>query len=209
MNAVQMHTEDTSSTGKSDPGPIGGNAPALQPSLSGRAGDGVESHNGLPVLRTSLAPSEVLARLLALAKRGKLAGYQALGSHPTEKVGAAFRVSVFGEPYDRELIAAVVPQGAGGGSAGGGSVVKFESRLLRKLPAIMIIATILSIQPGMWLTDSMLKLYFSWYTIETWWWYLPLVLLSIPMLWKQFKKSEAAAAADAAKVVGDIAAALK
>lgn len=170
--------------------------------LSGPTGD---ASGGLPELRTALPPSEVLARLLALAKRGKLSGYEALGSHPNQSVGAAFRVSAHGEPYDRELIASVVPDVAGDG----GSVIRFESRLLKKLPAVMIVLTVLTIQPGLWLTDSMLRLYFSWYQIETWWWYLPLVLLSLPMLWKQFKRSEAAAASEVRRVVSDIAAALK
>ncbi|MFN0010207.1 MAG: hypothetical protein ACKVS8_01040 [Phycisphaerales bacterium] len=158
------------------------------------------------MIRAALKPSEVLSRLLGMAKKGKLAGYRTLGSHPTEKSGAAFRASVFGEPYDRELIASVVPTMVDGTD---GSVVRFESRLLKKLPAVMIALTVFSFQPGLWLTHSMLKLYFTWYTIETWWWYLPLVALSVPMLWKQFKKSEAAAAADALKVIGDIQAALK
>lgn len=170
-------------------------------SLSGPPGD---ANGGLPELRTALMPSEVLARLLAMAKRGKLSGYEALGSHPSQSAGAAFKVSAHGEPYDRVLIASVVPD-----VAGGGSVIRFESRLLKKLPAVVIVLTALSIQPGLWLTDSMLRLYFSWYQIETWWWYLPLVLLSVPMLWKQFKKSEAASAAEARRVVADIAAALK
>jgi hypothetical protein len=202
MNPVALHAADTSSTEKSD---LASGGVAAQGGVGGLSGPDTaagETHNGLPVIRTGLAPSQVLERLLAMAKKGKLAGYRALGSHPTEKAGAAFRASVFGEPYDRELIASVVPDGAG-------SVLRFESRLLKKFPAIMIALTVFSIQPGLWLTDSMLKLYFTWYTIQTWWWYLPLVLLSIPMLWKQFKKSEAAAAADALKVVGDIQAALK
>jgi len=172
------------------------------PSLSGPAGG---ANPVLPELRTALVPSEVLARLLALAKRGKLSGYEALGAHPTRSAGAAFKVSARGEPYDRELIASVVPDVGGGG----GSVIRFESRLLKRLPAVVIVLTALSIQPGLWLTDSMLRLYFPWYRIETWWWYLPLVLLSVPMLWKQYRKSEAAASAEAARVAADIAAALK
>ena len=202
MNPVALHPEDTSSTEKSDVPSGGAAALGVSGALSGPGGASGETHGGFSVIRTALVPSEVLATLLTMAKKGKLAGYRALGSHPTEKSGAAFRASVFGEPYDRELIASVVPEGSG-------SVVRFESRLLKKFPAIMIVVTVLSIQPGLWLTDSMLKLYFSWYTIETWWWYLPLVLLSVPMLWKQFKKSERAAAADALKVVGDIRAALR
>lgn len=148
----------------------------------------------LGVLESPHAPSEVLARLLALAKRGKLAGYQA-GSSTGGTVGASFRASIFGEPYDRELVGVVEAK------AGGGSLIRMRSRLLKKLPAIMISVFVLTIQPGLWLTDSMLRLYFSWYRIDTWWWYLPLVLLSAPVMWKQFKKSERTAASEAALVV--------
>lgn len=161
----------------------------------------------LPTLTVPIPPSEVLSRLLATAKRGRLAGYEAI----TPAGGNAstgtpmFRVSVFGEPYDRELIATITP------TPDGGSCITFRSRLLRKLPAIAVVLTLLSIQPGMWLTDSMLGLYWAWYhqNIKTWWWYLPLVLMSVPMLWKQFRKSEAAAALEARAVVARVADALK
>ncbi len=199
MNSVTVHTPDSPST-ETAPAQTG---QAGAPALSGPAGGAVTG--SLPVLTTTLAPSEVLDRMLALAKRGKLAGYAALPRHPRGLPGAAFRVSAFGQPYDRELIASVAPDPAGQG----GSRVEFESRLLRKLPAIVIVVTLLTIQPGMWLTDSMLRLYFSWYRIETWWWYLPLVALSVPMLWKQFKRSEAAAHQDGLKVIEDIRAALE
>lgn len=155
----------------------------------------VGREHDLGTVESPHAPSEVLSRLLALAKRGKLAGYQAGTGDASASVGTTFRASIFGEPYDRELIGAVEPK------AGGGSIIRLRSRLLRKLPAIMIAVFILTVQPGLWLTDSMLKVYFSWYRIETWWWYLPLVLLSAPVMWKQFKKSERTAAAEAALVV--------
>lgn len=193
MNSVTVHNPDSSSTEK----PPAGSDHTGASALSGPTAD------GFPVIDAAVAPSEVLARLLALAKRGKLAGYAALPRHPRGLDGAAFRVSAFGQPYDREVIALVAA------TPGGGSRLSFESRLLRKLPATVIVMTVLTIQPGLWLTDSMLKLYFSWYRIETWWWYLPLVLLSLPVLWKQFKRSEAAAREDALKVVEDIRAALK
>ncbi|MFM9957576.1 MAG: hypothetical protein ACKVZJ_05850 [Phycisphaerales bacterium] len=198
MNRVTVHTNDNPSTEK----PPAQSGQTVAASLSGPAVSALGSE-ALPVLNTPLAPSEVLERLLALAKRGKLAGYAALDRHPRGLSGAAFRVSAFGQPYDRELIASVV------GAPSGGSRVEFESRLLRKLPAVMIVLTILTIQPGLWLTDSMLRLYFSWYRIETWWWYLPLVLMSLPMMWKQFKKSEAAAHEDGLRAIEEIRAALK
>lgn len=198
MNSVTVHTSDSPSTAKP---PAQADQPAAA-ALSGPSGP-------LPVITCDLAPSEVLARLLALAKRGKLAGYAALGRHPRGLPGAAFRVSAFGQPYDRELIACVTPTTTQQGGEGQvGSRIEFESRLLRKLPAAVVVMVVLSIQPGLWLTDSMLRLYFSWYRIETWWWYLPLVLLSVPVLWKQFRRSEAAAHEDALRAIQQIREAL-
>lgn len=152
-------------------------------------------------LASDLAPEAVLERLLGAAKRGKLPGYERV----TGATPAQFRVSVFGEPYDRELIGTLRP------GPSGGTVITFECRLLRKLPAIVVIITVLSFQPGMWLTDQMLNIYWAWYRahVTTWWWYMPLMILSLPMLWKQFRASEAATAQERVKVMGKLREALR
>lgn len=202
MNPSAVHAADTHSTAnapaQADPGGLSGPNGGVK--LVG--GSPEPSHDDLPAIECGLPPSEVLARLLARAKRGKLAGYAALGTVAGSS-GAHFRASVFGQPYDRELIGSIAS------TPEGGSRVTFRSRLLTKLPAIMIVVTVLTFQPGLWLTDQMLKIYFDWYRIPTWWWYMPLVLLSLPVLWKQYTKSELAAAADARAVIEGIAETLK
>jgi len=146
-----------------------------------------------------------MERLGALAKRGKLPGFEdrseaELVSHSDTH---AFRVLVFGNPYDRELLGTIAP-------AGESSSIELESRLLRKFPTIVIVVMVLALWPGVWLTDSMLATYFSWYPNNFWItaaWYLPLTLLCIPVLWKQFSKSEAGCASETAELLKKIAAA--
>jgi len=159
-----------------------------------------------PELLSPLDPSTVMERLGALAKRGKLPGFEdrseaELVSHSNVH---AFRVLIFGNPYDRELLGTITPEGEG-------SKLEFESRLLRKFPTIVIVVMVLALWPGVWLTDSMLATYFSWYPNNFWItaaWYLPLTLLCIPVLWKQFKKSEAGCAAETSELLKKIATAI-
>lgn len=79
----------------------------------------------------------------------------------------------------------------------------------RRMPWIYALLLIATVWPGVWVTDSMLKTYFSWYTIPTWWWYLPLSVIPLPWMWRSFMhKSRAAADASAREVITDIAAAV-
>lgn len=152
-----------------------------------------QNPTALPVLETPLAPAEVLARLDALARSGKLAGYR-------ERDGG-FRVDAFASPFEKVLDATITP--------GPPSRIAFNLRLVRKLPFAFWIITLLTIWPGVWVTDSMLRLYFDAYRIETWWWYLPLTILPIPWMWRTARrKSDAGAAAAAAEVISAIAAAV-
>jgi hypothetical protein len=64
---------------------------------------------------------------------------------------------------------------------------------------------VLTFFPGLYLTDSMLTTYFEWYRIETWWWYVPLGLLMIPVLWKQYRVGSAVARVDAGELIGVVA----
>lgn len=53
---------------------------------------------------------------------------------------------------------------------------------------------VVSIWPGILLVDSMLRKYFAWYTIETWWWYYPLTIPTTPwVIWSSVRKSREAA----------------
>lgn len=119
-----------------------------------------------------------------LSKAGKLPGYRA-GSAST---GDLFSFHGFGEPWDYEVRA--VPASD--------QRVEFRPRIIRKAPSIFAIICILSIWPGAWLTDSMLKAYFSGYSWNTYLWYLPLTILPIPpMACRMWTRSKAAARAHA------------
>lgn len=133
-----------------------------------------------PVAIDSPLPAvEVMRRLSMLSTRGKLPGFVKKGERE-------FSATVFAEPYDRRLDARVV-------EAGSGSRIEGGVRLKAKVPALMIGALVFTIWPGVWLTDSLMATYFtSWYPKELWVtaaWYVPLTLLALPPLWKQWTRS--------------------
>lgn len=153
----------------------------------------------LPRLRTALRSAEVFERLSKESKRGKLPGYVAL-MPPKENGAGAARVLAFGGVYDYEMLIDVSPEREAAGSR-----VGFRLNLLKKMPWIAIGLIVFTIFPGLPLTDSMLSAYFEWYRIETWWWYLPLTLLMLPMMWKQFRRSQTEARKDACETIEKIA----
>ncbi len=151
----------------------------------------------LPTITSPLPPTDAVERLDRLSKRGKLPGFE---KQPGGVGGGGFICDIFGAPFDRELVAQV------SATPGGGCEITSQSRLRLKLPLIYAAVLIVTVWPGVWLTDSMLKIYFSWYTIETWWWYLPMCLLMIPAVRKQWKTSQAVAAEESAELLKKIAA---
>ncbi|MEM8834848.1 MAG: hypothetical protein AAGD00_03405 [Planctomycetota bacterium] len=159
----------------------------------------------IPDLRSPLSPDDAIARLSKLSKKGKLAGFERQDGAPAGS--HHFSAAVFGQPYDRVLLARITPDP----DMGSGCVVTGECVLPRKLPTIMVVVMILTIWPGAWLTHSMLALYFGWYPNALWVtlaWYLPLTILAIPALLRQFKRSEALAAHELATLVQTLARAL-
>ena len=128
-----------------------------------------------------LDAEQAIETLNKLSRKGKLAGYRQLD-------GRSFRVQVFGNPYDNEIIGRIDPDNSG-------SKVALRIRLLRRLPVIMIVVFILATWPGVWLTQSMMDAYFpnTLAATYTYHWYLIMMALSVPALWKQFTKSQAAA----------------
>lgn len=147
------------------------------------------------IVKSGLAAKDVLDRLGRRSRAGKLAGYAALGR--SEDGAERFRVTAFGGIYDYELIGRI-------GESDAGSRVTFEMRLLKKTPIIAAGLLVFMVFPGLQLTDSMLCSYFSWYRIETWWWYMPMVVLTVPVMWKQFTASRAEARRDAMETIGKI-----
>lgn len=150
----------------------------------------------LPEVRTALSPPQIIERLETLARRGKLAGFRARPG------GVLFEAECFAEPFDRVLEARAA-------TAGGVTTLSFTVRLLWKAPAIFAVVTALTIWPGVWLTDSMLRMYFSWYRIPTWWWYVPVTV--VPLFWmvpRMIGKSATLARESAAAQIAAISGAL-
>jgi len=140
----------------------------------------------LPLVTTSLAPTEVVRRLDACARRGKLAGFE-----PGVN-GELFSVAAFGEPIDYRLCVTARQ------SEPAACELHFSLRVTRKLPIIFWVIAALTVWPGVWLTESMLSTYWNWYaSLPTWItyaWYLPLAVLPLPWLWaRMLRKSRAAA----------------
>ncbi len=141
-----------------------------------------EALRALPAMRCALSAAEVVKAAEKRAKQGKLAGF----ARGTGDV--LFVADVFGEPFDRTLVVK-------GESVEGGTRLTFTAPMKQRLPWIFIAVIAFSIWPGVTLTHSLLVTYFSWYTIQTWWWYIPITVLPLPWMYKKMMtKSEASCA---------------
>ena len=80
----------------------------------------------------------------------------------------------------------------------------FSLVLRRKIPAIFGVVLLLSIWPGMPMTDSMLRTWSTWYDSLPSWatqaWYVPLMVLPLPWMWLSWVRSSRRAANEQAKV---------
>jgi hypothetical protein len=163
------------------------------------------------IIRTLFGPDEIQRRLDALARRGKLPGF----SLPTEQRGAAghvpiFTVSDFGQPFESRLTGVLEPPTPAGEHAGQTGRTRSRLRLERSLrpiaPWIFGVTLVLTVWPGLPLTDSLLATYFPSLTIPTWWWYLPLTVPTAPWaMWAAIRKSRAAGRDEARKLIATIA----
>ncbi|MBS0198305.1 MAG: hypothetical protein JSR77_16250 [Planctomycetes bacterium] len=161
-----------------------------------QAGAGNNRSDSIGGINTPLGDDEILRRLEAAARRGKLAGFNDRDS------SCLFSVAAFGDQFDYRLC-------AHSQAAPGSRRLDFQLRMLLKMPLIMAVVLIITVWPGVWLTDSMLTTYFSWYTIPTWIWYIPLTVLPIPWMWKRMHgRSKAAATEHAKEQIAKIAAEL-
>jgi hypothetical protein len=121
---------------------------------------------------------------------------------------ALFEVREIGRPFESTLVATARDAGsAGGASSSAARQVDLELRMRPLVPVIFAIVLIVSVWPGIYLVDSMLRHYFSWYgSVETWWWYLPLNVLTSPWAFaSSLRKSRASAREEAGEVVKKLA----
>lgn len=123
----------------------------------------------LPRVETALTPAEIGQRLARLAKRGKLPNH-------VERAVDAFSCDLFGEPLDFEMSGSLKRDGER-------TSITCTARIKPRTPIVFWLIAALTIQPGMWMTDSMIRTYITSYDIPTWWWYLPLTVLPIPFVW--------------------------
>jgi hypothetical protein len=161
--------------------------------IPGGGGGGTELFvAGLPSLTVAMSREEVVRRLDAAARRGKLAGFE---NHASEYL---FEVEAYSLPFDHRLLAHAE-------ETGDRTRLTFRMQMTRKAPIIFAISMILTLWPGLPLTHSMLLTYFAWYHYServTAAWYLPVFVL--PLLWwvpRMIRKSRAAAAESAKEQV--------
>jgi len=139
--------------------------------------------NPLPAIATELSTEEIKARLLKLSKRGKLAGYEG------EDCEGIAQVAAHGTPFDSKLI---INHNDG--------QLEFELRLISLMPRIFALLLVITVWPGLPLTDDFLSS-FQWYEklvastgVKTWYWYLPMTILPAPFaLRSAIKKSKSSA----------------
>jgi hypothetical protein len=153
--------------------------------------------DALSSVRSPLSGIEIVSKLDAAARRGRLPGF-----HKGE--GAAlFRITDFGHPFEFILEANATPSGPC-------TELRFTLRMKPLLPRIFIASMILSVWPGVWLTDSMMQTYFGWYNPNhLWWvtyaWYLPLTVPFVPLgIAQALKKSRINAQIGAIDLIGKI-----
>ncbi len=144
----------------------------------------------LPALSTPLSPEAALAALLDMAKRGELGGF--------ERTNNGFIADVHSEPFDHRLLGVV--RASAHERSPHGSTVEFSLSMLKRGPLISLTILVLSLWPGMWLTDTMLSTYFSGYRLtptQTAMWYVPLTLLPVPWMIRGFLRSRESARREA------------
>jgi hypothetical protein len=147
----------------------------------------------LPAVRTSLSPEVVRDLLGTAARKGKMPGLMN-ASVP----GAVFGISDFGHPFE-SVLQGHLSEGR----------ISFTIRLKPLMPLVTLAILIATVWPGVWFTDSMLRTYFSGYQYQTWMWYLPLTIPTVPwVMWSTIKKSRVSARADAPELIEKVAIAI-
>ncbi len=188
---------------------------------SGATGDGATKPASkrfipapLPVLLAPLTPAQILDRLDKASRRGKLAGFRR-----SDTPDRPFHIEVFGKYFDRRLLVTMSsdsvasPDSAGASAPPAGNTsttLRFENRVKHSRICIFWFVILISIWPGVSLTDSILATYFDWYPREFWVtcaWYLPLAIAPVPWMWlTAWRQSAVIADAEARESIARIAA---
>lgn len=144
----------------------------------------------LPDVETSLARSEILARLDVAARRGRIPGLRA------SEGGQLFIVDGCGVPFEHHLVATLEERE-------GRSRLGFALQRQAKMPLIFAVLLVVTVWPGVHFMDQLIPGEWGW--IPTWTWYLPLTVLPIPWIWRSSsRKSRVMAHEDAQKIIATI-----
>ena len=124
----------------------------------------------LPSVVAPVSVEQVGTLVEAAARRGDLPGLQSVST-------GRFEVSDFGQPFETRLFGnARVEPGEPGTVR-----ITFEPRMKSRGVWIFLGLMAATVWPGVVLTDSMIRTYFTSYSIPTWWWYVPLTAPFVPL----------------------------
>ena len=117
-----------------------------------------------------------------------------------QRAGALFAVETFGQPFERRLLAFAIERD-------GATELSFVPKLKPKLPLVFAVILALTVWPGWPLTDDLLDTYSDWYAehVRTWWWYVPMLIISVPALLGMWRKSQREAHSSALEQIVKIA----
>lgn len=138
-----------------------------------------------------MEPERIVASLERAAKGGRLPEFVAGGD------GGLFSAAAFGQYYDKRLVAEVE-------QLDDGAELRFRTIWLLKMPVIVTIILLATVEPGRYLLDQLIPGQWGW--IDTRWWYYPMTILPLPwMWWTVLKVSAATAREHAIEMIGKIA----
>lgn len=150
-----------------------------------------EPSDAIPPVPTDLPAAEAVARLEQLSKKGKLPGFERGGGR-----GADASFAAHGSPFEGRVLVRVRDGRA-----------DFDLHMPRKWAAIFAVVLVLTVWPGLPITDGFLQS-FVWYErltagwFDTWVWYLPLTIIPAPFaLRSAMRKSRASSLEHARETV--------
>lgn len=163
---------------------------------------------GALTVLSPLTGEAIVAACNKAARRGELPGFAPLAAAGAARLTKAtgpgsdgdplFTAEADSQPFDATILATAL--GAGGAP---GTTVRLSVSLNRKMPLIYWIVLIVSVWPGVIVTETAIKMIvpgWRWLWETTWYWYLPLSIVSIPMvLIPSYRKSKASARASLQK----------
>jgi len=130
-----------------------------------------------------MSAEAILERLGTMSRRGRLDGFE---PRPKQPRPGLFAASALGTPFDSVVVAHASHSAGTHPDAAPATTLAFEIVMLRKMPIVFAAILLFTVWPGVVLTDMFIADWFPslWRLGITWYWYLPLTILSIPFAWR-------------------------